>query len=150
MCIPMIVCAHDAAVYCDACKPSKGWLDQINEGFITKDSGKREEYESGMVRDTQEGKPGFHYLFVDGIPYDEQFLTRWSALMSRGAEKYGAKNYQKADSEEELERFKASAARHFAQWMCGEVDEDHSVAVAFNLMAAEMVKWKLAQSSEDM
>lgn len=117
--------------------------------YITKDSGKREEYNSGMRRDTQEGKPGFHYLFVDGIPYDEQFLTRWSALMSRGAEKYGAKNYQKADSEEELERFKASAARHFAQWMCGEVDEDHSVAVAFNLMAAEMVKWKLRASEED-
>lgn len=114
----------------------------------TKDSGARQEYDSGMRRDLQDGKPGHHYLYIDGIPYEEQFLTRCAALMSRGAAKYGAKNFQLAESEEELERFKASAARHFAQWICGETDEDHGAATYFNIMAAEMVKWKRAHLTE--
>ena len=29
------------------------------------------------------------------------------------------------------------------QWACGERDEDHGAAVAFNLMAFEYIKWKL-------
>lgn len=111
--------------------------------FETKDSGERVEYESGMRRDIQSGKPRFDLLLVDGLPYQEQFLTRFAALLSRGAEKYGERNWQLASSEDELNRFKASAHRHFVQWATGEVDEDHAVAVAFNLMAYEYVKWKL-------
>jgi len=55
--------------------------------FVTKDSGKRVEYPTGMRRDTQEGKPD--YTLVD---YD--MLTRWAELMTRGAEKYGRNNWQ--------------------------------------------------------
>jgi len=109
--------------------------------YKTKDSGQREQYNSGMVRDTQQGKPGFHFLLTDQ-PYEDQLLTRWAALMSRGAEKYGNRNWQKAESKEELERFKASAFRHFIQWFCGENDEDHAAAVLFNINAAEYVKHK--------
>lgn len=111
--------------------------------YVTKDSGQREEYGSGMVRDLQEGKPRFDLCLVDGLPYDEQFLTRLAGLLARGAEKYGERNWQLADSEEELARFKASGLRHMIQWMTGEDDEDHAAAVAFNLMAAEYLKWKL-------
>jgi hypothetical protein len=35
------------------------------------------------------------------------------------------------------------------QWACGEQDEDHAVAVAFNLMAFEYVKWKLNNAPSD-
>jgi len=111
--------------------------------FETKDSGERVEYVSGMQRDVQSGKPRFDLLLTDGLPYKEQFLTRFAALLARGAEKYGERNWQLASSKEELERFKASAHRHFIQWASGELDEDHAVAVAFNLMAYEYVKWKL-------
>lgn len=118
--------------------------------FETKDSGERISYDSGMQRDIQTGKPRFDLLLVDGQPFEEQFLTRFAALLARGAEKYGERNWQLASSEEELGRFKASGIRHMMQWATGEVDEDHAAAVAFNLMAYEYVKWKLnAQESKE-
>jgi hypothetical protein len=115
--------------------------------FETKDSGKRQEYESGMVRDLQHGKPDFYLILTQGMPYDQQLLTRWAALMERGAVKYGRHNWTKANSEVELERFKSSAMRHFMQWICGEMDEDHASAVLFNINAAEYVKWRMTQDA---
>jgi hypothetical protein len=106
------------------------------EKWTTKDSGVREEYPTGMKRDTQEGKPRYDLIDLD-------FLTRWAELMTRGAEKYGEDNWKLAETPEELRRFKASAFRHLIQWLQGYVDEDHAVAVAFNLAAAEMVQKKL-------
>lgn len=110
--------------------------------FKTKDSGKREKYDSGMVRDTQEAKADFTLLLTD-LPYEEQILTRFANLMVRGAEKYGRKNWQLANSQEELDRFKASALRHMMQWQMGEIDEDHAAAVYYNIMAYEYTKYKL-------
>lgn len=117
--------------------------------FETKDSGERVEYVSGMRRDIQDGKPRFDLLLVDNQPYDRQFLTRFAALLGRGAEKYGERNWQLANSAEELARFKASALRHVMQWATGETDEDHAAAVAFNLMAFEYVSWKLREEEQD-
>ena len=113
------------------------------EGFTTLDSGKREEYPSGMRRDTQEGKPRFDLLLATDLPYKEQFLTRIAQLLERGAVKYGERNWELAEGADEYARFRASANRHMMQYLCGEVDEDHAAAVAFNLMAAEYVKWKM-------
>lgn len=110
--------------------------------YSTKDSGERQEYSTGMKRDIQKGKPAFHLITPSVLPYDEQMLTRWAALMTRGAEKYGERNWELAKTEEELERFKASAFRHFMQWLTGEDDEDHAAAVMFNIQAAEFTKWK--------
>jgi hypothetical protein len=104
--------------------------------FITKDSGKREEYPTGMKRDTQEGKPRYDLI-------DRTFLKRWAALMERGAVKYGEDNWRLASTDAELKRFKASALRHLFQYLDGDETEDHAVAVCFNLAAAEMVRSKL-------
>jgi hypothetical protein len=117
------------------------------KSFTTKDSGKREEYDSGMRRDTQEGKPDFSLLLPE-MPYELLPITRWAYLMTRGADKYGRRNWQLANTPEELERFRASAARHFMQWLAGEEDEDHMAAVMFNLNAAEYVKWRIEQEKE--
>jgi hypothetical protein len=106
------------------------------EEFKVKDSGKRQEYKSGMVRDTQDDKPDYTLI-------DMTFLKRLAAHMTKGAKKYGRRNWQNANSEEELERFKSSALRHMMQWLAGEEEEDHMAAVAFNLAAAEYVKEKL-------
>lgn len=111
--------------------------------FVTKDSGVREEYDSGMRRDTQNGKPRFNLMYPLDVPFDSQMLTRLAALMTRGIEKYGDRNWEKANSAEELKRFKESAHRHFIQWLCGDKDEDHAAAVMFNLIAAETLKWKM-------
>lgn len=115
--------------------------------FETKDSGVRSEYDSGMVRDTQEGKPRHDLLWVPGMPYLDQPLTRLAGLLERGAVKYGDFNWTLANSTEELNRFKASGARHFAQWMCGEQDEDHFAGTYYNMQAFEYVKWKLKEGS---
>lgn len=107
------------------------------ETFNTKDSGKREEFSTGMVRDTQDDKP--RYDLIDGA-----FLKRWAELMARGAKKYGENNWKKAATTEELTRFRASAVRHLFQYLEGDRSEDHAAAVAFNLAGAEMVEEKLA------
>ena len=112
------------------------------DGFVTKDSGVREEFDSGMVRDTQDGK--IDYALV----YDGPMLERWAALLTRGAQKYAAGNWLKANGPAELARFRASAARHFAQFMRGETDEDHAAAVFFNLNGAEYVRARLAEHNE--
>jgi hypothetical protein len=109
--------------------------------FITKDSGIRQEYDSGMHRDTQDGKP--RYDLVIPLKMNNNMLKRWAELMERGMTKYGYRNWEKADSEEEMLRFKASAWRHFIQWSNGEVDEDHAAAVLFNIQSFEYVKEKL-------
>lgn len=105
--------------------------------FVTKDSGRRVEFRSGMVRDTDDGKPRFDLLVAEGVPFDAQFLTRCAALMARGAAKYSGRNWERANSRAEWERMRASAFRHFVQWMAGDRDEDHAAAVVFNLLAAE-------------
>lgn len=113
------------------------------DGWVTKDSGQRQDYASGMRRDLQDGKPRFGLIFPKGISYEDQLLTRFAGLLERGAAKYGVNNWQLADSEEELDRFRESGLRHMVQWACGETDEDHATAVIFNLMAWENTKRKL-------
>jgi len=104
--------------------------------YTTKDSGKRQDYISGMRRDVQDGKPRYDLC-------DRKMIRRWAELMARGAEKYGEENWRLADSKEELNRFKASFLRHAFQWMNNDNDEDHAAACIFNLAAAETVKIKI-------
>jgi hypothetical protein len=104
--------------------------------FVTKDSGKREEFKTGMVRDVQTNKPRYDLV-------DWPMIQRWAELMQRGALKYGEHNWKKAATQDEFERFKASALRHVIQWYNGETDEDHGAAVYFNIAGAEMVREKL-------
>lgn len=99
--------------------------------YITKDSGKRIKYDSGFNRDIQEGKP--RYDLIPG-----ELLKRLADLYARGAEKYGDDNWQKACTEEEYNRFKASAWRHFMSWDNNwDTDEDHAIAVIWNIIAYE-------------
>lgn len=126
--------------YCDKCRDEQY---PIAGKFVTKDSGKRTEYASGMKRDVQGGKPRFDLLLPLGVPHSDQFLTRVAELLARGAEKYDERNWEKASGEAELSGFKASAIRHLFQWLAGETDEDHAAAVVFNLLGAETLKWKM-------
>ena len=115
-------------------------IELVNK-FTTKDSGKRKEFKSGMVRDIEEDKPRYDLLYFP-------MLKRWAELMARGAKKYGEGNWEKAEGEEELNRFKASALRHMIQWFEGQEDEDHASAVMFNISGAEMVKAKINGTKE--
>jgi len=109
----------------------------IADRYITKDSGNRKEFSSGMHRDLDRGKPRYDLIY-------QPMLKRWADLMARAVDKYGEDNWRLADSEEELKRFKASAYRHFADWFNDEdTEEDHASAVMFNISAVEYLKEKL-------
>lgn len=111
----------------------------------TKDSGKHKEFNTGFRRDVNEGKPRFDLCLPKDIPYSEQMLTRFAELMERGRVKYSARNWERACTEEELDRFKEGFLRHAMQWVNGEEDEDHAAACYFNIMGAEYIKYKLKQ-----
>lgn len=101
--------------------------------FQTKDSGQRQEFESGMVRDIQTDKPRYDLV-------DMPLLRRWAELMARGAKKYGENNWRKAATEEEMKRFASSLLRHTFQLLEGDRTEDHAAAICFNAAGYEMVR----------
>lgn len=114
--------------------------------FITKDSGRRKQFKSGMQRDLDDDKPRFDLIIPKWQKYEDTLVYRWAMLMMRGAKKYNTRNWEKANGIEEMERFKASAFRHFMQWYCDEEDEDHLAGVLFNLNGYEYVKEKLRKN----
>jgi len=102
--------------------------------YVTKDSGKRQEFTNGFVRDSGKNKPRFDLIW-------QPMLERWANLMMRGAEKYTENNWMLANSKDALIRFRASAYRHLYQWFNGlEPEEDHAAACFFNISAAEYLK----------
>ena len=120
---------------------------EAKAAFIIKDSGRREEFAGGMVRDTQEGK-------LEGDRCAEgPMLRRWGEHLTKGAVKYpdqapGKANWTLASGEAEYVRFRKSAWRHFMQWWAGEVDEDHAAAVFFNVNGDEYTKGVKADGKE--
>jgi len=116
--------------------------EHTGEEFVTKDSGERLKFESGMQRDVETGKKDYS-LCLSGPMFE-----RWAALLTRGAIKYERNNWMKARGNAEEERFIRSAFRHFVQWMNGEKDEDHGAAVFFNINGAEYVRSLRSKDSE--
>lgn len=135
--------AEDTILYCSPpLKPVAPGYNVPQEGFVVKDSGKRAQFSSGMVRDTTEGKPDVELIF------NGPMADRWATHLTKGAMKYpdpapGQPNWMLADGMEERVRFRKSAVRHFRQWLRGDVDEDHAAAVYFNINGHEYVKAKM-------
>ena len=89
------------------------------------DSGKRQEFETGSVRDTREGKGRFDLLPAYAI-------TRLAQHFERGARKYGDRNWQLGQP---LSRYLDSALRHIFKFLGGSREEDHIIAAAWNCLA---------------
>lgn len=89
------------------------------------DSGKREDFTTGSVRDSREGKGRFDLL-------PPRALKRLAVHFERGARKYGDRNWEKGQP---LQRFIDSTMRHLTCWQAGRRDEDHLIAAAWNLLA---------------
>jgi hypothetical protein len=106
--------------------------------FETRDSGERKVFSTGMQRDTTKDKVRWD-LLLDG-----PMLRRWAELLTRGARKYDPRNWMKAYTPEEYDRFRESAVRHFMEYMeknmDDKVDEDHAAAVFFNINGMEYVR----------
>jgi hypothetical protein len=92
--------------------------------YKVKDSGERQQFDTGAQRDTQDGKPRY-----DLIP--PQPLKRLAEHYGAGAAKYDDHNWTKGIPSS---RFLASATRHLEQLRLGDQDEDHAAAVIFNIM----------------
>lgn len=133
---PNVVYGPDDSIIDGETVIAKEILKAIKECGI-KDSGKREEYASGMVRDTAEDKIDYS-LVLDG-----PMFARWAVHMTKGAKKYSKRNWMKASGEAEFERATESLTRHFIQYVRGDTDEDHAAAVMFNLNLREYVRGKL-------
>ncbi len=93
--------------------------------FVLKDSGQREEFPTGSVRDTQEGKGRFDLISPIA-------LERLAIVYEKGAAKYGDRNWEKGQP---LTRYLNSAMRHINKWRRGLRDEDHLAQAAWNLFA---------------
>ena len=93
--------------------------------FALKDSGNRQGYDTGAVRDCPKGKGRFDLLSVVA-------LRRLAIILEKGAEKYAARNWEQGIP---LSRYLDSALRHTFQLLDGLDDEDHASQAMFNLMA---------------
>ena len=93
--------------------------------FIVKDSGNRERFVTGAVRDTANDKPRPDLI----SPF---FLMRLGEHLRKGANKYTEWNWAKGIPSS---RCFASCMRHLMQYAMGKRDEDHLSAAAFNIMA---------------
>ena len=90
-----------------------------------KDSGARQEFATGSVRDTQSGKGRF-----DLIPtYPMRRLARH---YENGAVKYGDRNWEKGQP---LMRYLESAERHLNYLRAGDLSEDHAAAIVWNVFS---------------
>lgn len=94
----------------------------MSDKFITKDSGQRQEFQTGSLRDTNEGKPRYDLISIHG-------LKRLADLMARGAKKYGERNWEKGQP---VSRFYESLFRHLIAYREGDRSEDHLAAITFN------------------
>ena len=88
-----------------------------------KDSGEREEYSSGALRDNSE-KIKWHLVPVEAMKRVAQHYTN-------GAKKYSDDNWKKGIPST---RFLEGALRHLQQYRLGLRDEDHLSAVVFNIL----------------
>jgi len=89
-----------------------------------KDSGVRQDFSTGSVRDTREGKGRF-----DLIP--PTALRRLAQHYENGSRKYGDRNWERGQP---LSRYLDSALRHINEWREGWRDEDHLTAAVWNLV----------------
>lgn len=87
-----------------------------------KDSGERQNFETGAVRDTAKGKPRPDLI----SPFANLREGIW---LGKGAEKYSERNWEKGMP---LSRCIASLTRHIMAYLMGDDDEDHLAAMRCN------------------
>lgn len=112
--------AVDLPKYLD--RPESRDLDKTPRRI--KDSGSRQEFNTGAVRDIQQGKGRY-----DLIPWE--VITLLARHFEEGARKYGERNWERGIP---LCRYFDSAIRHLVQYKLEMDDEPHLVASIWNLI----------------
>ena len=101
------------------------------------DSGARQNFSTGSVRDTNEGKARFDLISLLGS-------YRLAMHYANGAKKYGDRNWEKGQP---LSRYIESAERHNFKLKMGFMDEDHEAAAVWNLLAFMHTKMMIKAGS---
>lgn len=91
-----------------------------------KDSGERQEFKTGAVRDAATGKPRLELL----PPFA---LFAWGWIMESGARKYAERNWELGMP---ISRYLCSAKRHIEMYMAGMRDEPHLWQALWNIGGA--------------
>jgi len=91
-----------------------------------KDSGTRQEFQTGAVRDTAAGKP-----MLGLLPGWAMLAYGW--IMEAGAKKYAARNWEKGMP---VSRYLESAKRHIELYQIGFRDEPHLWQAFWNIGGA--------------
>jgi len=100
--------------------------DENGRYHALKDSGARQDFGTGSVRDLGENKGAYDLLQEFGIHANAMQLER-------GMKKYGNRNWEKGQP---VSRYIQSARRHLAYHMMGLRDEPHMAAAAWNVLCA--------------
>jgi len=120
----------------DEIKKIEGWNS-------VKDSGKREEFNTGSKRDSRDGKGRF-----DLLPF--YALQRLARVYENGARKYGPSNWRLGQP---CSRYLDSAIRHLFKAGGGWKDEDHFAQAMWNIAAIietqKMIELGLANKELD-
>jgi dATP/dGTP diphosphohydrolase, N-terminal len=98
----------------------------MTEYDTVKDSGTRQSFDTGAVRDIQQGKGRFDLI-------SPIFLRRLARHYENGARKYGDRNWERGIP---VTRYLDSAMRHINEYREGLRDEDHLTAAAWNIACA--------------
>jgi len=100
-----------------------------------KDSGTRSNFNTGAVRDGQEGKGRMDLLPV-------RALIEVAKIFEAGAKKYAARNWEKGIP---LSRYMDSGLRHAMKWLRGDRDEPHLAMAIWNLMCLQDTQLRIAE-----
>jgi hypothetical protein len=100
----------------------------MTEFKYVKDSGKREDMETGSRRDSQDGKSRPDLM-------NPLVLRRVGQHFANGCDKYGEKNFELG---QKTSRYRASLGRHLLDYDEGLTDEDHLSAIIWNAMGIMM------------
>jgi hypothetical protein len=120
--------------------------------YEIKDSGARQTFDGGAMRDTEDGKLDWSNLFVHFEPMGTRFVTH----MTKGRTKYpdpepGIPNWSLFEATPEtLARTERSLDRHYKAYRAGLTDEDHAAAILFNLNLAEKIREALRFASPSL
>lgn len=108
----------------DVLKSSEEEREVAKKALIESGILDKRQFESGAVRDTNEGKSRPDLI----SPY---FTNRLGHRLAFGAKKYSERNWEKGIPDE---AFLESLERHLVAYKMGLKDEDHAGAIAFNIM----------------
>jgi hypothetical protein len=100
-----------------------------------KDSGNRNKFATGAVRDLSTGKGRYDFLPPHAI-------FRLATVYEKGAVKYAPRNWEKGIP---LSRFWDSACRHWFQVLEGKTDEDHAAQAMWNVAGFIQTKYWIEQ-----